>query len=384
MNLFRLFVIFCVLSFGASPAAAIPIPAEGTCICDQYGCSKVVNSVWTHVNSCGGLLDQFNGPVLAQRNAAHHLVSLMRGDLVVIDNRALNYDGWTSEGDWKKYDGMGQPKRDKGWIGPDGKKYDSPEQGWHMRGGRAEPATVSIGAISSGLRVEIDSGKTIFSALAAGRESRDLALRVRYSRDWDDWGLAVEAPVTHQSNNAGYANLDNDSLGVTVMPVYHLMRASVQGVDANIAGILGYSHHWYKGGTALAVAGFDNPSYLEAGVMAAIRKPAKLAVFNLGLSHEQVQDQSAISMAGRKSLGFSTLQGGVQIPLKRTFELGADLAYAYIHGLPAGMDAGSWKGTLALQYRGKLLNYGGGFSRSWGNQDYRTTGFNLWLSRSLP
>lgn len=380
MSVYRRLALFTL--FFSPLAAAVP-PAEGTCICDSFGCSKVVNGMWTHVGACpasGGQMDMFNGPVLAKKNAEHHLASLMNGDLVVVENQALNYNEWSDEGDWKKSD-MNGPKTGYGWIGPDGKKYDSPEQGWHMRGGRAEPATIRIGAVDSALRVSLDYDKTDFSGIT--RQSRDAALRVRYSRDWDDWGLALEAPLANQSNSANYGNLDNTSLGITAMPVYHLMRAGVHGLDADLAGIAGYSRHWYKGGTALAVAGFDNPGYLEVGVMAAMRKRAKFAKMKLGLSYEQVEDQSGASMAGRRNLGFSGLQAGLQIPVRHAFELGADLGYSYIHGLPAGMDASSWKGSLSLQYQGKLLNYGVGFGRTFGNIDYRTTGFNLWLSRVL-
>lgn len=379
MSMHRLIAFFAL--FFSQIAVAVP-PSEGTCICDSFGCSKVVNGGWTHVSSCTGSgQDTFNGPVLAQKNAAHHLVNLMNGDLVAADNHVFNFDEWAGEGEYKKHDNRGLPIVSGGWIGPDGKKYDSPEQGWHMRGGRVEPATVRIGAIDSAFRVSLAYDKTDFSATA--RQSRDLALRLRYARDWDDWGLAVEAPLTQQTNSATFGNLDNTSLGVTVMPVYHLMRTGVQGVDADIAGVLGYSRHWYKGGTALAVAGFDNPGYFEAGVMGALRKTTKFATMKFGISHERVEDQSTASMAGRKSLGFSGLQAGVQMPVRGALALGADLGYAYIHGLPAGMDASSWKGALSLQYRAKLLNYGGELSRTFGNQDYRTTGLSIWLSRSL-
>lgn len=366
-----------------SPLAAAVPAAEGTCICDSFGCSKVIGGIWTSVSACpAGSQDRFNGPVLAKRNAEHHLVSLINGDLVVFGGQAFNFNEWSEAGDWKKYDQNG-PKTDYGWIGPDGKKYDSPEQSWHIMGGRVEPATIQLGAIDSAMRLAVEYDTTTFSGISAGRKSSDVALRARYARDWDEWGLAVEVPIRHQSNSATFGNLDNTSLGVTVMPVYHLMRAGVHGLDADIGGVAGYSRHWYKGGTALAVAGFDNPDYLEIGVMGALRKTTKLATMKFGVSHMLAEDQTGVSMAGRKGLGFSQLQAGIQVPFGYPLAAGADLGYSYVHGLPAGMDASSWKGALSLQYRGRLLNYGGELSRTSGNQDYRTTGFSLWLSRSL-
>ncbi len=109
-------------------------------------------------------------------------------------------------------------------------------------GVRPSDVSIAVHDLSAGLgyvQTNIDSDASL---LGTRQRMSTTAIAVSSRQDFGDWGYTVWIPLRHTVNNGQYAALDNNQLGVTFAPSYHLFKEQVHGMTLDLGGRLGYNY----------------------------------------------------------------------------------------------------------------------------------------------
>jgi hypothetical protein len=245
-----------------------------------------------------------------------------------------------------------------------------------------------------GVGIGGDYSRTVFSDNASGlgysRITHTAGITASYVQDFGDWGYSLVLPVTRSVNNSGYAAFDNTSIGLAVVPVYHLLFEQVDGIALDAGGVVGSQYTSYDHPSDLAngpigLKGFENPA---SGQVGAFIKAAKsvAAATRLSLGAAFVDDHN---FTGQNVLGqdtsVTTADLGMTQGLSSTWFLTADLTYINLNQYKWGIDRNYGQGTLALSDRlSPRASLSLQLSRTFDNSAWATTSstvnFIWWLS----
>lgn len=278
-----------------------------------------------------------------------------------------------------------------------GSTANAPGQGGGMFGYLNESYDVS--ATSGGLSIRgVDGGgaysRTVFSDNASGlgrsRIGQTGAITASYVQDFGDWGYSVLLPVTRTWNNSGYSAFDNTSIGLAVVPVYHLLFEQVEGIALDVGGVLAGQYTSYDDPSALAngrlaLTGFVNPSAGQVGGFVRAAKSVVAATrLSLGAAFVENHNFSNQSILGGDST-IATADLGAIHRFSPALLLAGDLKSVNLDQYKWGITRHYGEGDLSLYYslarRASLLLQ---LSRTFGNSAWSTTGvavnFVWWLS----
>jgi len=211
-----------------------------------------------------------------------------------------------------------------------------------------------------GVGVGGDYSRTAFSNAASSsahsRINETAGIKASYIEDFGDWGFRVDLPVSRSWNNSGYSAFDYTSVGLVVVPVYHLLFEQVAGVALDIGGVLGGEYASYDDSSALAngpagFAGFENPGSAQMGGFVKVAKTVAAGT-RLSLGAAFVDDHN---FNNRKILGEDTSVTTVDLGVVQGFSpdlwLGTDLKYVNLHQYEWGISRDYGEGELTLGAR---------------------------------
>lgn len=239
-----------------------------------------------------------------------------------------------------------------------------------------------------------DYSRTAFSNAASSsahsRINETAGIKVSYIEDFGDWGFRVELPVTRSWNNSGYSAYDNTSVGLAMVPVYHLLFEQVAGVALDVGGVLAGQYASYDDSSALAngpagFAGFENPGSAQAGGFVKVAKTVAAAT-RLSLGAAFVDDHN---FNNHKILGqdnsVTMVDLGVVQGISPDLWLGSDLKYLHLHQYEWGTSRDYGEGALTLGARlGPRASLSLGVSQTFANSAWSTTtgtaNFVWWLN----
>ena len=202
--------------------------------------------------------------------------------------------------------------------------------------------------------------RTVFSGSASGlgysRVSQTAGISASFGQDFGDWGYTAVLPVIRSFNNSGYSAFNNTSIGLAVVPVYHLLFEQVHHIALDVGGVVGAQYTAYDHPSALAngplgFAGFANPASGQLGVLFKAAKSVAAAT-RLSLGASFVDNQN---FTGDKALGqdtsATTVDLGLNQSLSSTLSFSTDLALVNSDQYNWGIDRTYGQGALAVSAR---------------------------------
>lgn len=226
--------------------------------------------------------------------------------------------------------------------------------------------------------------RTVFSDNASGlgysRISQTGGITASYIQNFGDWGYSVVLPVTRTWDNGGYSAFDNTSVGLAVVPVYHLLFEQVEGISLDVGGVLAGQYTSYDDPSALAngrlgLTGFVNPSSGQVGGFVRAAKPLAAGTsLSLGAAFVEDHNFSNQGVFGGDST-IATADLGMTHRFSRALLLAGDLKSVNLNQYKWGITRHYGQGDLSLYYslthRASLLLH---MSRTFGNSTWSTTG----------
>lgn len=257
---------------------------------------------------------------------------------------------------------------------------------WYQPPARADQPARGFG-VSLGYADTAFSGGTMLAGEV--RQSASLSLNLSYAQDYDNWGYLVLVPIKRQDNSRAFSALDSLSLGIAVMPVYHLLHQQVHGVKLDVGAVAGYERVWLDDKAALtAPAGafaqpsFDDPSSLQLGGTAHLAWQGGGTVLGAGLSHIAVRNLANTAQFGsNSSLTLADISAS-QAVAAGTF-LGLNLSHTRLHQLVGAADADYGNFALSLTQVARRNQWGIRLDQTFGNRDYFSRSIQFSVRRAL-
>lgn len=366
----------------AAPAAATEI---GTCDCSGGTCSLYVGEMdddsdqvrdgWIHVDDCDGNGNGVAGAVFLfdpnkkmVDSARKHPFNIFFEEL----SHNLAVAGLEAQAELYKQE------REQNIKERNERKEREGNQNY-------EPPNTAFGVSGLGIEASYDNfGFASDTAIGGQKRNADIyGLDIVYNRDFGDWAVLASLPVSWGRNNGAFSALDDTSLGLVVVPSYHVLYQQVHGIKLDVSAVLGYDHQWYDDISqltsttgAFALSDIDNPSSVEAGLMVTAGWGGDGYAVAGQVSHIDIRNLSNQSIYGCQYSETNFLLGA----RKRygSFVLGLDLSYDWLHGTYDGIDDSYGKAKFSAEYR---LGGGGSFrlavNRTIDNDDYHGTGVML-------
>ncbi|MDD2719927.1 MAG: hypothetical protein PHH47_01295 [Gallionella sp.] len=339
-------LLFWALSTGV---LAAPIPPEGTCICDSFGCSKVVAGAWVHATSC----PNSGSNAFYQSMGVHYA------------NQSTSIDVTVGGRKYTLHENTAPHSSGVSFYQPPA-QANEPERGWSIAAGYAN--------------TDFSANSTLAGQT---RRARQFSLNAQYVRDYDEWGYLVSIPIKRMDNNGVFGALNDSSIGIAFMPSYHLLHQQVHGVKMDIGAVVGYDRHWLDNKAALlnpagafALTAFDDPSSWQAGAF--VRMDTQLGATGLGggISQIGVHNLTNQSLLGR-NVDFTIVDMGAKRIVGEKFMLGFDLRYTHLSQVANTVDRnfGSAALSLGCTDRRKFWQVRG--AQTFSNADYQTRSLQL-------
>ncbi|MFA5320974.1 MAG: hypothetical protein WBE75_05290 [Candidatus Omnitrophota bacterium] len=245
----------------------------------------------------------------------------------------------------------------------------------------------------SGLGIAVDYAHANFSATSiingTQRKSDVYGVTLLYGRDFGSWDYTVSLPIKNQDNNGDFDAFDNSSLGLAVLPKYHLLLQQVHGINFDVGAVLGYEYHWYKHKSKLtdsngefALGSFDNPSSLQAGPVARLGWKKGGTAFSGSLSYIDFRNLSGETAYGRNS-ALTTAGLGIQQIVWKGGIVGFNYAHNRLHNVSSADLDYNEASILVRQAFGSGNNLSLRTSRIFSNADYRAVDTMLIFTHQL-
>jgi len=236
----------------------------------------------------------------------------------------------------------------------------------------------------SGLRIDAryaSVGYGADSAIGGEKRSADIyGLNLDYHHDFGRWSLLATLPVSWGSNNSVFSALDNTSLGITVVPRYHVLFPQVDGIALDVDAVLGYRHIWFDDKSKLSgsfgLSDIDDPSSVQAGLLATIGW-AKGGFSVAGqVSHVDIRNLANEAAFGSQYSVTNFVLGARQTA--GPIQLGLDFSYNWLHNEDPAIDDSYGRVALSAEYPlsgGSSLRLA--VDRTLDNANYHATGVML-------
>jgi len=378
--------VFCLVGivFTAPGNSLAGEPAIGTCDCTGGTCSIYRgNGQWEHVDSCSSGSSSSEGIVAAQLNGAYMAQNSAATELAT---EKYSYEPITVT------------------LVPNGREFKLQEAGY---GGSSsgpgygsslghkfyQPAAKDAMLTESGLGIAVDYAHANFSATSiingTQRKSDVYGVTLLYGQDFGSWDYTFSMPIKNQDNNGDFDAFDNSSLGLAVLPRYHLLLQQVHGINFDVGAVFGYEYHWYKHKSKLtdnsgkfAFGSFDNPSSLQVGPVARLGWKKGGTALSGSLSYIDFRNLSGETAYGRNS-ALTTAGLGIQQIVWKGGIVGFDYAHNRLHNISSADLDYNEASILVRQVFGSSNSLSLRTSRIFSNADYRAVDTMLIFTRQL-
>ncbi len=360
LNQFRFPVLITGLLLWVCSTSVQAIPAEGTCICDSFGCSKVVGGTWVHATSCPS-----SGTNTWQTVGAHYSTNSSSYDVTVHNRRYTLTDQYNTSGFSETSNESSEASTHSSYYQPPA-QVDGPQRGWGLAAGYANTD------FSSSIVV---AGQT--------RKAQQLSLNFQYAQDYDDWGYLIYIPVKRMDNNGVFGALNDSSIGAAFMPTYHLLHQQVHGIKLDLAGVVGYDRHWINNKAALtnpagsfALPAFDDPSSWQAGALARLSTQLGNTGLNAGISQINVHHLANQNLFG-SNVDMTIVDLGARRRIGEKSLLGLDLAHTHLSQVGNAVDRNFGDAALLWGWTDRRRSWQIRGGQTFSNSNYQTRSLQL-------
>ncbi len=252
-------------------------------------------------------------------------------------------------------------------------------------GVRPSDVSIAVHDLSAGLgyvQTNIDSDASL---LGTKQRMSTTAIAVSMRQDFGDWGYTVWIPLRHTENNGQYAALDNNQLGVTFAPSYHLFKEQVHGMTLDLDGRVGYNYTSFSDVNAVRdtagafqYADFSDLKTAFASLSASFGKQLMPETrMQLGFEAIGYRNEGAESMMG-KTGNMLLATAGLGHQLSDKLSVRGSVQAVQFH--QNSFDDTSHYNTIGLGLTHRVSSFSAlsfDLSRSVGGEDFDTTAANL-------
>jgi len=242
----------------------------------------------------------------------------------------------------------------------------------------------SAGFATGYRRTTLDSGVSTIGGDRVKSEGFSETITVTCRRG--DWVFHALVPIERERYRGDADVLDNTSVGLTLAPVYRLMKREVHGFDVNVGANAGYQHSWYDEesdldkplGTRWGVGGFNNPDLFSAGPMIGAACPVLAGDVALALSHQWTWDMNGDDLlAGDDRMAYTTAKLRVEQAVTESVYVAADTTWSTTNDVPSEWDDSVFDSALQVGWQGERWTIAGSIGRAWANDDLSETAYTL-------
>jgi len=228
-------------------------------------------------------------------------------------------------------------------------------------------------------------GQSSFSREGSGaggvRGEQGFGFTMKGGISTDDWGVSVSVPVQRSVSDGGYSATDNTSYGVSVTPVYHLLREPLHGIALNLGAVLGYEYHSYDDLNKLndpagifALDDYKDDQSLQMGAFfRASQHMSMNSVLSLSTAYVDHRSLENSSVVGRDN-AVTTVDLGYLYNLSDLSRFTMDMKMLHISQY--SLDSAFTFGEADMNFTHKLtknISLRAGIKRSFGNDDWTAT-----------